>query len=130
MLTMCTGSKHNFAIASTFLMHLLILTQPSLPSQSDPLNSSAQQPDSVDHPAVMSISPSSAGSPSVHEISATFSDEHTEVQALTKRWRWALRLAQRGAGGRKGLMNASLRRTEALFREWQIGKGTGQAKVG
>ncbi|KAJ9157396.1 Fungal specific transcription factor domain containing protein [Pleurostoma richardsiae] len=114
-------SKHNFAIGSTFLMHLLVLTQAS--QGATPTGFSPPQ-ESPTHFAALAqaYSPSSAGSPS-QDSSFFFSGVHSELQALAKRWRWALRLAERGAGGQKGLMSASLRRTEALFREWQIGKG-------
>ncbi|EFX05162.1 fungal specific transcription factor domain containing protein [Grosmannia clavigera kw1407] len=75
---------------------------------------SSQAPNSSTSPDVEDSAPSG------HYLDAM----HTELEVLTKRWRWALRLAQRGAGGRKGLMRVSLRRTEALFREWQIGKSS------
>lgn len=111
-------------------MHLLVLTNPS--TNSPVGGSPGDSPDMRARPHTNSISsisstqtrysatsPQAEGGPATgHYLEAM----HVELEALTKRWRWALRLAQRGAGGRKGLMSVSLRRTEALFREWQIGK--------
>lgn len=118
-----TWSKHNFAIASTFLMHLLVITQPS---QMGFIEGCSPQQHHSQGPTNGSFinSPPSVGSPGSrnNNTNHVFTAEYMELQDLTKRWRWALRLAERGAGGRKGLMSSSLRRVEALFTEWQIGR--------
>ncbi|PLB44213.1 hypothetical protein P170DRAFT_513438 [Aspergillus steynii IBT 23096] len=110
-------SRHNFAVLSTFLMHLLVLIQPL---QSSSVSGNILPHESPDHPDIRrpSTGSSSAGAPSPN-ANYTFIKEYTELQGLTRRWRWALRLAERGAGSRKGLISASLKRIEALFREWQ-----------
>ena len=101
------GSRHNFAIASTFLMQLLFIVrigQAATPTRN-------QASDLADQP---SVTPSSATS-----------DQYTALQNLVRRWRWAMRVSARGAGGNKGLMNLSLLRIDALFTEWQKGSGYG-----
>lgn len=102
-------------------MHLLVITSPSKSVSVEgfsPHNATA---------APRLNSPSSSGSPEAKSYLANhfFVNEYAELQTLTKRWRWALRLAERGAGGRRGLMGGSLRRIEALFTEWQTGKSDG-----
>jgi hypothetical protein len=57
--------------------------------------------------------------------SSTTGDQYTALQNLVRRWRWAMRVSARGAGGNKGLMNLSLLRIDALFTEWQKGSGYG-----
>ena len=52
-------------------------------------------------------------------------EQYTTLQNLVRRWRWAMRVSARGAGGNKGLMNLSLLRIDALFTEWQKGSGYG-----
>jgi len=99
-------------------MHLLAITSPSKSVSVEgfsPNNATA---------ALLLNSPSSSGSPDAKSYFTNhyFTAEYTELQTLTKRWRWALRLAERGASGRRGLMGGSLRRIEALFTEWQTGK--------
>ncbi|CAG8394451.1 unnamed protein product [Penicillium salamii] len=115
-------SMHNFAIVSTFLMHLLILTQSS---QGGLLSSTSPQQE-FPVPAETTgafVRARNHDIPSP-EVNSSFAKEHTNLQSLTRRWRWALRLAERGAGGRKGLLGVSLRRIEALFREWQNAEKT------
>jgi hypothetical protein len=101
------GSRHNFAIASTFLMQLLFIVrigQAVTPTRN-------QASDLQDQP---SVTPNS-----------TTSDLYAALQNLVRRWRWAMRVSARGAGGNKGLMNLSLLRIDALFTEWQKGSGYG-----
>jgi len=47
-------------------------------------------------------------------------DQYQALQDYVRRWRWALRVSSRSAGGDKGLVNLSLLRIDALFTEWQI----------
>ena len=104
-------------------MHLLVITQPS---QMGFIEGCSPQQHHSQGPTNGSFinSPPSVGSPGSrnNNTNHVFTVEYMELQDLTKRWRWALRLAERGAGGRKGLMSSSLRRVEALFTEWQIGR--------
>jgi hypothetical protein len=44
-------------------------------------------------------------------------DDYRDLLDYITRWRWALKVASRGAGGRKGLMNLSLLRMDALIAE-------------
>tara|TARA_R110002060_G_scaffold19244_4_gene26246 strand:+ start:210 stop:455 length:246 start_codon:yes stop_codon:yes gene_type:complete len=56
---------------------------------------------------------------------AAMTEQQVTLHGLARRWRWAMRVAARGAGGNKGLMNLSLLRVDALFTEWQEGSGYG-----
>ena len=56
---------------------------------------------------------------------AAMTERQVTLHGLARRWRWAMRVAARGAGGNKGLMNLSLLRVDALFTEWQEGSGYG-----
>jgi hypothetical protein len=40
-----------------------------------------------------------------------------ELLDYITRWRWAMKVSSRGAGGRKGLMNLSLLRMDAMIIE-------------
>ncbi|OQU94945.1 Fungal specific transcription factor domain-containing protein isoform 1 [Cladophialophora immunda] len=103
-------SRHNFSIASTLLMHLLLITAQS---HTSPIEPHEQWPSPQDHQP--RLDPVHAESTSQMNLQT----EHEELRKLTQRWRWALRLAAQGAGGRKGLMTLSLLRIDALFIEWQ-----------
>lgn len=44
-------------------------------------------------------------------------DDYKTLLDYLTRWRWAMKISSRGAGGRKGLMNLSLLRLDALLSE-------------
>lgn len=43
--------------------------------------------------------------------------EYIQLLDYLTRWRWAMKVASRGPGGQKGLMNLSLLRMDALLAE-------------
>lgn len=125
------GSRTNFGIASSFILHLLLIIRPPRPQ-----SNSHEHEDSVPNP------PDTAGSDSRTDAlpsggAFTFTERHSlddlgsaprwpsldeeyvELQYLIKRWRWVMRIASRGAGGRKGLMTLGLLRLDALLSELQ-----------
>ena len=44
-----------------------------------------------------------------------FTDEHMELQALIRRWRWVNRISANGAAGVKGLTNLGVLKVETLL---------------
>ncbi|KAH8892655.1 hypothetical protein GQ53DRAFT_746115 [Thozetella sp. PMI_491] len=114
-------SRHNFALASTLLMHCYLITAPPKGGDGD------QQPPA---PLLQMSSPQSELSADSQQLQ----DElerithgvfplrsaaiHTEIRLLAQKWRWLLRLAARGAASKKSLIDTSLLRINALFTEW------------
>ncbi|KAJ5394827.1 uncharacterized protein N7487_009130 [Penicillium crustosum] len=81
-------SRPNFAIAGSFMVHLLQVVTP--------LNQAESQ--------------------SMAEFSKyTFEKEHAELQDWIRRWRWATRISANGAAGVKGLTNLGFIKVETLM---------------
>lgn len=87
-LTNLLGSRPNFAIAGSFMVHLLQIVTP--PNQTD----------SQSMPELLKYS---------------FEKEHTELQDWIRRWRWATRISANGAAGVKGLTNLGFIKVETLI---------------
>ncbi|KAK4868612.1 hypothetical protein LT330_006814 [Penicillium expansum] len=81
-------SRPNFAIAGSFMVHLLQIVTP--PNQTD----------SQSMPELLKYS---------------FEKEHTELQDWIRRWRWATRISANGAAGVKGLTNLGFIKVETLI---------------
>lgn len=111
MLNEHLGSRTNFAIASCLMLNLLMILQPPIRPNVVQQNSD-QTITMTDHPMDLQ-----------HEHqqrTASFLNLQSEYRLLLDyltRWRWAMKVASRGAGGRKGLMNLSLLRMDALLIE-------------
>ncbi|KAJ9633471.1 hypothetical protein H2204_007021 [Knufia peltigerae] len=86
-------SRPNFAMAGTFMVHLLQITSPDMdlayPSVS---NQAEPRPESL-----------------------YFIEEHKELQTLIQRWRWANRSCTNNAAGARGLTNLGLFKVETLL---------------
>ncbi|KAJ5579942.1 transcriptional regulator family: Fungal Specific TF [Penicillium hispanicum] len=82
------GSRPNFAIAGSFMVHLLQTIAPKdLPSH--------QRSTSCAH--------------------FTFDEEYSELQGWIQRWRWVTRISANGAAGVKGLTNLGFIKVESLM---------------
>jgi hypothetical protein len=92
LLTLCAGSRPNFAIAGSFMVHVL----------------STIAPPDASRRAEMEISESSTNG-------TEFEDDYRDLQAWIRRWRWANRVSANGAAGVKGLTNLGLMKVETLM---------------
>ncbi|OKL62769.1 hypothetical protein UA08_01329 [Talaromyces atroroseus] len=107
-------SRHNFALASTLLMHChLLASSPELGWI--PLNPSEIH--SVSSPEDITLNNSVLEMDGTNVPTMTPSTQ-SEVGILGRKWRWILRLVARGAAGKKNLTDISLHRIDALFTEW------------
>ncbi|KAJ5898376.1 hypothetical protein N7504_008664 [Penicillium tannophilum] len=79
-------SRPNFAIAGSFMVHLLQVVSPPTEAES--------RPDLLKY---------------------SFDAEHTELQTWIRRWRWATRISANGAAGVKGLTNLGFIKVETLM---------------
>ena len=81
-------SRPNFAIAGSFMVHLLHVTSSSSPS---------------------------LGPSSLRGRELAFGEEDRELRALVRRWRMAIRVSANGAAGARGLANLGLLRVETML---------------
>ncbi|KAL6850591.1 hypothetical protein ACO1O0_007715 [Amphichorda felina] len=84
-------SRPNFAIAGSFMVHLLHVT-----SSSSSFGQGQAQP-------------------SLQERELEFGEEDRELRALVRRWRMAIRVSANGAAGARGLANLGLLRVETML---------------
>ncbi|KAI3073601.1 transcriptional regulator family: Fungal Specific TF [Penicillium roqueforti] len=81
-------SRPNFAIAGSFMVHLLQIVTPS----------------------------NRAEIPATFELAKySFEKEYAELQSWIRRWRWATRISANGAAGVKGLTNLGFIKVETLM---------------
>lgn len=90
-------SRPNFAIAGTFMVHLLQITAPE--AETGVLPEEGQSHDNISH----------------DDEDLFFSNECKELQEMIERWRWASRISVNNAAGAKGLTNLGLFKVETLL---------------
>lgn len=122
-------SRHNFALASTLLMHCHLITSPSnqyigdqkhhtpvlSPLGGDLASISSPESEMADGRVSGTGITGTTGTTGVTGVSPSL---YADIRMLAQKWRWLLRLAARGAAGKKNLIDISLLRIDALFTEW------------
>lgn len=89
---MYAGSRPNFAIAGSFMVHVLSTIAP---------------PDASRRAEMEAAGISTCG--------IEFDDDYQNLQVWIRRWRWANRVSANGAAGVKGLTNLGLMKVETLM---------------
>ncbi|OAA55851.1 Transcription factor [Niveomyces insectorum RCEF 264] len=137
-------SRTNFAIVACVMLNLVFILRPPMsparaqeqarPQAQDPVQGHLAErpipaPASLVSPSLRSPQPVPPPSQThnVHETEAPqppntasflgLQDEYKALLDHLTRWRWAMKISSRGAGGLKGLMNLSLLRLDALLSE-------------
>uniref|UniRef100_A0A093VFR4 Transcriptional activator protein DAL81 n=1 Tax=Talaromyces marneffei PM1 TaxID=1077442 RepID=A0A093VFR4_TALMA len=89
-------SRPNFAIAGSFMVHVLHTTAP--------------------YDATRRAEIDASGLPSTY---ITFEEEYEDLKGWIRRWRWANRVSVNGAAGVKGLTNLGLMKAETLMEKME-----------
>lgn len=101
------GSRPNFAIAGSFMVHVLHTTAP--------------------HDATRHQETDAAGLASSY---ITFEEEYEDLKMWIRRWRWANRVSVNGAAGVKGLTNLGLMKAETLMEKMESSYFTTDSQSG